>query len=126
DPTGRTANQEWLDRARTRIASIPIKETGDADQRWAASAKADTTKRPNPTLIARHSRHEYLDLIDRVQQKITDGETYEVCLTNMLEGTAAGETSLDMYLRLREENPTPFGAFIRTRDAAILSTSPER
>ena len=61
-----------------------------------------------------------------MQQKITDGETYEVCLTNMLEGTAAGETSLDMYLRLREENRTPFGAFIRTRDAAILSTSPER
>ena len=82
---------------------------------------------PHPTLTVRHSPHDYLGLIDQVQQKITDGETYEVCLTNMLEGSAnPHETPLDMYLRLREDNPTPFGAFIRTRDAAILSTSPER
>jgi para-aminobenzoate synthetase len=62
-----------------------------------------------------------------VQREITDGETYEVCLTNMIEATAdPHESPLEMYLRLREDNPTPFGAFIRTREAAILSTSPER
>lgn len=36
------------------------------------------------------------------------------------------ETLLDRYLRLHEDNLTPFGAFIRTRETAILSTPPVR
>ncbi|PCC43211.1 aminodeoxychorismate synthase, component I [Brevibacterium aurantiacum] len=130
DPDAFDATKQWFDQTRARIASIPTDEPSDSDQRRAASAKEDSTtqtERHNPTLTVRHSPHDYLGLIDQVQQKITDGETYEVCLTNMLEGSAnPHETPLDMYLRLREDNPTPFGAFIRTRDAAILSTSPER
>ena len=130
DSDGQAASQVWLDHTPTRIASIPTDEVTGAHQPNTASAKVDNTDPANgrnPNLEARHSRHEYLDLIDRVQREITDGETYEVCLTNMLEGTAdPHEPPLEMYLRLRADNPTPFGAFIRTREAAILSTSPER
>ncbi|MGO2944126.1 MAG: aminodeoxychorismate synthase component I [Brevibacterium aurantiacum] len=130
DPAGHAANQDWFDHTRARIASVPAEEVSGDDRPNTASAKMDPTdpaKRRNPNLAARHSQHDYLDLIDQVQEKITDGETYEVCLTNMLEGTAAlHESPLDMYLRLRADNPTPFGAFIRTHEAAILSTSPER
>ena len=100
-------------------------EGGDAPS--AESPVGSLLARSGSRLTARHSQREYLGLIERVQQEITDGETYEVCLTNMLEGTVdPDETALSMYLRLRDENPTPFGAFIRTRDATILSTSPER
>ncbi|WGP04860.1 aminodeoxychorismate synthase component I [Bacillus subtilis] len=130
DPAGHAANQDWLDYTRTRIASISTDKVSDDGQRRASSAKAVATSsadRHTATLEARHSQQEYLDLIDQVQEKITDGETYEVCLTNMLEGTVDPHASpLEMYLRLREDDPTPFGAFIRTREAVILSTSPER
>lgn len=130
DPPGHAANQDWFDHTRARIASVPAEEVSGTDQRRATSSKADTStpaERRNPILVARHSRREYLDLIDQVQEKITDGETYEVCLTNMLECAVDPDASpLEMYLRLREDNPTPFGAFIRTREAVILSTSPER
>ncbi|MGO2986424.1 MAG: aminodeoxychorismate synthase component I [Brevibacterium aurantiacum] len=130
DPAGLDATKQWFDQTRARIAWIPTDEFSDSDQRRAASAKEDTTtqtERHSPNLVARHSQQDYLDLIDQVQEKITDGETYEVCLTNMLGGTAdPHESPLEMYLRLRADNPTPFGAFIRTRKASILSTSPER
>lgn len=130
DPAGHAANQDWFDHTRARIASLPAGEISGDDRPNTASAKMDPTdpaERRKPNLVARHSQHNYLDLIDQVQEKITDGETYEVCLTNMLEGTAdPHESPLEMYLRLRADNPTPFGAFIRTREAAILSTSPER
>lgn len=130
DPAGHAANQDWLDYTRTRIASISTDKVSDDGQRRASSAKAVATSsadRHTATLEARHSQQEYLDLIDQVQEKITDGETYEVCLTNMLEcAVDPHATPLEMYLRLREDNPTPFGAFIRTREAVILSTSPER
>ncbi|MCU4297001.1 aminodeoxychorismate synthase component I [Brevibacterium permense] len=130
DPAGIVATQQWFDDIRTLIAAFPAHNAGEPVQPSATSVMADTSnpaERRNPTLVARHSQHDYVDLIDRIQREITDGETYEVCLTNMLEATAdPHEDALAMYLRLRRDNPTPFGAFIRTRAAAILSTSPER
>src|SRR5699024_6924455 len=109
DPAGHAANQDWFDHTRARIASVPAEEVSGDDRPNTASAKMDPTdpaKRRNPNLVARHSQHDYLDLIDQVQEKITDGEAYEVCLTNMLEATAdPHEDALAMYPRLREDNP---------------------
>ena len=132
-------SDQWFARMREAIGSITEDSitsqpedaaAGRAEDGDAASAESLVAKLSTHSgthLKARHSQREYLGLIDRVQQEITDGETYEVCLTNMLEGTVdSEETALSMYLRLRDENPTPFGAYIRTRDSAILSTSPER
>ena len=130
DPAGRTASQQWFDEIRAQIAAIPAHDAGEPVQPGATSARGEgaiSSGLSRSHVSARHSRHEYLTLIDRVQREITDGETYEVCLTNMLEATVdPHEDALAMYLRLRQDNPTAFGAFIRTREAAILSTSPER
>lgn len=78
-----------------------------------------------PELQARHSRSEYLGLIGEAQRLINDGETYEVCLTNMLEMPWARD-ALETYSDLRRDNPTPFGAFLRSSEVNVLSTSPER
>ena len=130
DPAGTAASQEWFDEIRAQIAAIPAHDSGEPVQPGATSARFGDTASSDPSrphLSARQSQQEYLGLINRVQQEITDGETYEVCLTNMLQATIdPHEDALAMYLRLRQDNPTLFGAFIRTRDAAILSTSPER
>ncbi|MCF2587742.1 aminodeoxychorismate synthase component I [Brevibacterium sp. UCMA 11752] len=77
------------------------------------------------SLMARQTRKQYRDNIERVLEKITDGETYEVCLTNMLEAEGEFDT-LSAYLALRAQNPTPFGVYLVSKDATILSTSPER
>ncbi|WP_353843833.1 aminodeoxychorismate synthase component I [Brevibacterium sp. RIT 803] len=77
------------------------------------------------SMVARHSRKQYRENIERVLDKITDGETYEVCLTNMLEAEGEFDT-LSEYLALRAQNPTPFGVYLVSKDATILSTSPER
>lgn len=76
-------------------------------------------------MVARQSRKQYRESIERVLEKITDGETYEVCLTNMLEAEGEFDT-LSAYLALRAQNPTPFGVYLVSKDATILSTSPER
>ncbi|RAF65311.1 aminodeoxychorismate synthase component I, partial [Burkholderia multivorans] len=78
-----------------------------------------------PELRARHSRSEYLDLIVEAQRLINDGETYEVCLTNMLEMPWTRD-ALETYMNLRGDNPTPFGAFLKSPEVNVLSTSPER
>jgi para-aminobenzoate synthetase len=73
----------------------------------------------------RHSRPHYLKLIDACLEAITAGESYEVCLTNMV--TWRGRIDpWSAYRFLRRESPAPFGALLRFGDLAVLSTSPER
>ena len=76
-------------------------------------------------LRLRHDRDTYLKLIEACQDEITAGESYEVCLTNMIEA----ETDLDpwqAYRFLRRMSPAPFSAFLGFGDLSVLSTSPER
>ncbi len=76
-------------------------------------------------LRLRHDRTEYLGKIAECQRLIGKGETYEVCLTNMLE--ADGEIDpLTAYRELRTANPAPFAALLAFGGLTVLSTSPER
>lgn len=83
--------------------------------------------RPEPldALRMRHDRATYLDLIDICQEEIAAGETYEVCLTNMIEADGAPDP-WQGYRFLRRHSPAPFGALLRFGDLSVLSTSPER
>lgn len=58
-------------------------------------------------------------------QQITDGESYEICLTNRAR-MPCSETPLGVYQRMRAISPVPYGAFLDTGEFAILSASPER
>ena len=115
--------EAWCEQTRNRILEINVE--------IAASPNEDGTF-GRPPLLARHSRPEYLALIARSLEKITDGESYEICLTNMLESDGGFDTlnshfdSLSAYLALRAENPTPFGDYLKSKHVTMLSTSPER
>ncbi|HKG37968.1 MAG TPA: aminodeoxychorismate synthase component I [Conexibacter sp.] len=75
--------------------------------------------------IPRHDDDAYLALIQRCQEAITAGETYEVCLTNHVE-IAGAIDPWSAYRRLRQVNPAPFAAFLRFPQVSVLSASPER
>lgn len=76
-----------------------------------------------PTL--RHEASEYLAMIEKAQEHIAEGDVYQVCLTNEIRL----ETTVDpllTFLRLREQNPAPYSAFMRLGDASLVSASPEQ
>ncbi|MFD8087980.1 aminodeoxychorismate synthase component I [Kitasatospora sp. NPDC059722] len=86
---------------------------------------AHTPPGEDSRLRLRHPRDAYLKLIDACQDEIAAGETYEVCLTNMIDAP----TDLDpwqAYRALRRISPAPFAAFLSFGDLAVLSSSPER
>lgn len=77
------------------------------------------------SVVMNMGRDDYLAAIAHCQEKIRAGESYEICLTNLFEA----QLDLDpyaLYLTMRDENPAPFGAYIKSGRHAILSTSPER
>jgi para-aminobenzoate synthetase len=129
------------------LALAPAEAAGD--QRAAALAKSaqmwlrDTTSRLRDlagrnvtadapalpvdaaSLRLRHDEKTYLEHIKHSQEEIAAGETYEVCLTNMIESS----TPIDPwqgYRFLRRSSPAPFAALLLYGEVAVLSTSPER
>jgi para-aminobenzoate synthetase len=105
---------DWLDdtaRRLTAIAGTSLDEPG--------------TPRPVGPLRLRHAHDAYLNRISSCMAEIAAGETYEVCLTNMIE---AGETpdAWETYRFLRRANPcVAYGALLAFDDVTVLSNSPE-
>ena len=71
------------------------------------------------------SHQQYLDDIQSIKDYLTEGETYEVCLTNKVRTDLAPDP-LPLYRTLRSINPAPFSSYLRFGDATVLSSSPER
>ena len=107
----------WLDRTEQRLATCGHR----------ALAPLAPTKPQGAVGVGRlrHPRAVYLDKIAECQRRIRAGETYEVCLTNMIEVQAELEP-LAAYRSLRAANPVPYGALLRFGDLSVLSCSPER
>lgn len=73
--------------------------------------------------IISQDAHEWA--IQHALEKIRRGDIYQANLSYPFAGTIA-ESPIDLYLRLRTENPAPFGAYLDFGDGQILSSSPER
>jgi len=76
-------------------------------------------------LRSRRSAERYLDDVAACKRYLEAGDSYEICLTDQLEGEGAFGP-LDLYRSLRRVNPAPFAAYLRFGDLAVLSSSPER
>lgn len=80
---------------------------------------------PSPASTYRHTVAEYAKLIDRCQELINEGESYELCLTN--EAQVPGKYDpLDVYAQLRRVARVPYGAFLQCGKWSVASASPER
>ncbi len=73
----------------------------------------------------RHDADEYLDLVRACREQIKLGESYEICLTNMITQEVSIDP-LNTYRALRERNPAPYATYLDFPDVAVLSSSPER
>ncbi len=58
------------------------------------------------------SHQQYLDDIGTCKQRLIEGETYEICLTNKITAEVTPDP-LALYRNLRRINPAPFSAFLR-------------
>jgi len=57
---------------------------------------------------------QYIDDINSALTHITNGDTYEVCLTIQFNGKMEAERSpLDVYKVLRKGNPAPYACYLR-------------
>jgi para-aminobenzoate synthetase len=119
-----TDTLSWLDELTTRVLSLPAPRT--------TQTPASTVEWPDmmdpfmqDDAELRHPREAYLKRIDACLDEIRHGESYEICLTNMVTMRVKIDP-LRSYSYLRKISPVPYGALLDFPDAAVLSASPER
>ncbi|AMV38573.1 Aminodeoxychorismate synthase component 1 [Planctomyces sp. SH-PL62] len=70
------------------------------------------------------TREEYVAAVGRVLDYIRAGDVFQINLSQRF--AARGRVDpLGLFLRLQDESPAPFAAFLRWRDLAVVSASPE-
>jgi para-aminobenzoate synthetase len=106
------AARRWIDRTAARLAGVPVEEPGKP-----VTGVSEVR--------LRHDRYSYLRMIEDCLRAIEAGESYEICLTNMVTVKAAIDPWA-AYRYLRRCSPAPFGALLRLGELSVLSTSPER
>jgi para-aminobenzoate synthetase len=112
---GERAAEEWLERTAATLTAVPDPVPFPADR---------PARLPVEFRLAR-SRQRHLDDIAACRERLLEGESYELCLTNSIEAEVDVDPLL-LYMDLRRVNPAPFASFLRFGDIAVLSSSPER
>ena len=109
----RGAAAPWFDQVQHRLDALSIRNVTDTDE---GVADCHSYSR---------SGAEYTEDIDRCLEKIAQGESYELCLTNRIHCPVSVDP-LQYYLRIRQANPAPYSAFFRFEEYSIACSSPER
>ena len=82
--------------------------------------------RPGRVLFTlERERDDYLRAVKTCQDRIREGESYEICLTNRVRARADVDP-LALYRTLRTLNPAPYAALLRFDGLAVHCSSPER
>ena len=117
EPTSEDEGTRWIRETATRLEALPPLEPVDLEAITAGGSPAE--------FRLSRSHQQYLDDIQTIKDYLTEGDTYEVCLTNKVHADISPEP-LPLYRTLRHINPAPFSSYLRFGDAAVLSSSPER
>ena len=86
------------------------------------SHPAHLTKSPIKSNI---SKSDYISTVQRAKAYIASGDIYQANLSQRLS-TYTDLPAAELYARLRQLSPVPYGAYLHCGDFHILSASPER
>ncbi|MEU9980953.1 aminodeoxychorismate synthase component I [Streptomyces sp. NPDC050856] len=109
----------WFEATAARLLALP-EDTGPAPRPEPAGHVV-----PTDLVELRHQQDTYLNLVGECLEELRNGESYEICLSNM----AVARTGIDpsaTYSALRRVSPVPYGALLDFPGVAVLSASPER
>lgn len=119
DTANAADGERWISEVAARLAGLGAAPPPT----WRDAA---LSRPPTDFKLAR-SRERYLADIAVCHERLLDGDSYEVCLTDQIAADLdPAPDPLELYRELRRVNPAPFASYLRFGDMAVLSSSPER
>lgn len=125
------AAESWLAEMEIKMRELQVQDTVKEGIRSPGGEEATSTSGTfchRPVFKLRHCHHEYVEHIKACQVALREGESYEICLTNMMTRPQP-PSAWELYRVLRVVNPAPYGAWINLggrQPLSICCSSPER
>ena len=122
--------QNWTDDPQQRLhkfSALLTQETSDADfdVDETAEVKNQFPVSGPDGLASNFSKGDYLAAVEKAIDYIYDGDIFQVNLSQRLV-MKSEVSSLELYRRLRQCNPAPFGGYFDFGVGEVVSASPER
>ncbi|WP_414444524.1 aminodeoxychorismate synthase component I [Burkholderia sp. 22PA0106] len=137
DAEGRAQADAWIERTQAALeASVELPAPASSAALAASAARSESAPRRKLTLAEveawiakhaamRHDRPTYIAKIREALAEIVDGESYEICMTNLIT-FAFEHPAFDLYRTMRELSPAPHAAYFDIGGFAHVGASPER
>ncbi|APZ95661.1 aminodeoxychorismate synthase component I [Fuerstiella marisgermanici] len=78
-----------------------------------------------PAVKSCFAKDDYITAVERVIEYIRAGDIFQANLSQQLTALWSG-TAVELYDRVRQQNPAPFCGLLQADDVAVVSASPER
>ncbi|XP_034591204.1 probable aminodeoxychorismate synthase, chloroplastic isoform X1 [Setaria viridis] len=80
------------------------------------------------SFVVEKSKDQYIRDVQSCLDYIRDGESYELCFTTQMKRRVDYINALQLYLKLRKQNPAPYAAWLNfsSENLSICCSSPER
>ncbi|WP_437539514.1 aminodeoxychorismate synthase component I [Sorangium sp. So ce726] len=126
DETGGAA-EAWFDtvEARMRREAEAPKAAPPAARASKRMSLAEVERWIGENAVMRFGKEAYIRKIHESLVEIVNGESYEVCLTNMIDFSFE-EPPFELYCVMRSLTPAPHAGYFRIGDFHLVSSSPER
>ena len=109
-----TFEGEWICARFERVVHAPLPT---ARQSWA---------KINGTWLSSLDKSSYENYVEEIRSRISVGDVYQVNACRQLKvALAEGASLLPLMHLIQEQNPAPFGCYLRTAELEIASASPE-
>lgn len=120
-----SSEPSWLDDIQLKLLSLQ----GISEEAGKEQCSCPPVSSPSKAgFSSEKSRDRYIQDVEKCLAYIKDGESYELCLTTQMRKNVEGVDPLDLYLRLREQNPAPYAAWLNfpKEKLCLCCSSPER
>ena len=127
--------EAWIVLKKSSIESLEPTSVRAMSDAFASASSAELLEKTG--FSWRRTRDEYISDIEASQEAIVNGDTYEVCLTNMLHRSRStpGDRAAalrELYSELRRSNAAPYASYLsftideNSPPLTVLCCSPER
>ncbi|WP_341206865.1 aminodeoxychorismate synthase component I [uncultured Psychrosphaera sp.] len=114
-----------------------VSQDEQAPQKWAQleiqinnlSLQTELDFKLTSPWLSNMTKVEYAEKFQQVQQHLLSGDCYQINLAQRFSAGYSGSeygSEWTAYNKLRKQNSAPFSSFIRHKNGAVLSVSPER
>ncbi|CAM0909683.1 unnamed protein product [Alopecurus aequalis] len=122
---GNTTHTPWLVDTEKRLLRMIAMAPGPLINGKSLIGSSNANKK---SFVVEKTKDQYIKDVRSCLDYIRDGESYELCLTTRMRRGIEYINALQLYLKLRKQNPAPYAAWLNfsSENLSICCSSPER